>query len=403
MQFRQALLAATVLSLAVCGAAQAQVSGIYIGVAAGLNSASNTSTKNHPVGRYSTDQNQGQDSNTFGTGFQGTYSMGPVGLVNMGYGFGNGFRAELEGFMRSNGISNITMYTGKVGQGGLTTNSGTLRTFGAMANFYYDIDPNFFPESARFFQPYVGLGIGFAQGMFQNAIPREPNRNGNQQQTNYLEAEIGKGGGNLAYQAIIGAAFAIDSVAAGLAVTTELRHYAMLGAPMNARAVQVTSNNGQVPERRTASSDSFRPSFSGNTLLVGLRYSLDAADVADRPAPNLPVGWSAPPAQPVAVRSYMVFFANNSASLDAAARQVVAEAVQSARIYQSTSIQLLGHADRTGRNPHNDDLARDRMRNVTTELNRLGVPRDRISGSATGAAGSAGADPQSRRVDILLR
>ena len=403
MQFRQMLVAATMFGLPLMAAtgAQAQVSGLYIGTAAGVAFASAASTKNHPIGLYSQDQSQA--SNTFGTGFKGSFGTGFGGVVNMGYGFGNGFRAEMEGFYRSNGVTNITMYTGKVGQGNLTTNAGTLRNYGFMLNAYYDVDPNFFPEGARFFQPYIGVGLGYGYAQFQGVNAREPNQNQNQnqQQTNYLESRLGAGAGNLAYQGIVGAAFAIDSVAPGLAITTEYRYLGMLGAPVQAKVYQVNTNSGQGTTQRLASSDSFRPSLRGSAVMVGIRYALEP-DNSPAAAPNLPVGWSAPAAAPAA-RTYMVFFANNSAALDIAARQVVAEAVQSARTVPTTSIQLMGHADGTGRNPHNQSLSSQRVQSVTAELTRLGVPRTAISGSGTGAAGSSGADPQARRVDITLR
>jgi outer membrane protein OmpA-like peptidoglycan-associated protein len=400
MRFRQMLVAATMFGLPLVAAtgAQAQVTGLYIGTALGGSLASTATTKNHPIGLYSQDQT----SNSFGKGFVGSFSTGLGGVVNMGYGFGNGFRAEVEGFYRGNGINNITMYTGKVGQGNLSTSAGTLRNYGFMINAYYDIDPNFFPEGARFFQPYVGIGMGYGYAQFQGVAAREPNQNNNgQQQTNYLESRLGSGAGNLAYQGIIGAAFAIDSVAPGLAVTAEYRYQGMLGIPVQAKVYQVNNNNGQGSTQRLASTDTFRPTLHGSSILVGLRYSLDA-DNSPGAAPNLPVGWSGPAAAPVA-RTYMVFFANNSAALDAAGRQVVAEAVQSARTVPTTSIQLAGHADGTGRNPHNQALSSQRVQSVTAELARLGVPRSAISGGDTGAAGSTGADPQSRRVDITLR
>ena len=401
MQFRQVLLAATMLGLpllAASGEARAQVNGLYIGTAAGGNFASAATTKNHPVGRYSQEAN----ATTFGSGFQGNFGTGFAGLVNMGYGFGNGFRAELEGFYRSNGVSNVLMYTGKVGQGNLGSTVGTLRNYGFMINAYYDVDPNFFPESARFFQPYVGVGLGYGYAQLQGVRARDSNnQNQNQNQTNYLEADTGKGGGNLAYQGIVGAAFAVDSLMPGLAVTAEYRYYGMLGVPLQARVTQVTNNSGQGTERRTASTDSFRPSFGGSSVLLGLRLALDANN-APAAAPNLPVGWSAPAPAPAA-RTYMVFFANNSAALDMAARQVVAEAVQSARTVPTTSIQLMGHADGTGRGPRNQQLSDQRVQSVTAELARLGVPRNAISGAGTGAAGASGANPQARRVDITLR
>ena len=239
MQFRQILVAATMLGLPLVAApgAQAQVNGLYIGSAVGGAFASSASTRNHPIGLYSQDQT----SNSFGKGFTGSFGTGFGGLVNMGYGFGNGFRAEVEGFYRANGITNVTMYTGKVGQGNLTTNSGTLRNYGFMLNAYYDVDPNFFPEGARFFQPYVGIGMGYGFAQFQNVVAREPNLNGNQQQNNYLESRLGAGAGNLAYQGIIGAAFAIDSVAPGLAITAEYRYQGMLGAPVQAKVYQVSA------------------------------------------------------------------------------------------------------------------------------------------------------------------
>ncbi len=401
MQFRRMLAAMTMLGLPLMAGpgAQAQVNGLYIGSAVGGSLASSSSTKNHPIGLYSQDQT----SNSFGKGFTGSFGTGFGGLVNMGYGFGNGFRAEVEGFYRANGINNITMYSGAVGQGNLSTNSGTLRQYGFMLNAYYDIDPNFFPEGARFFQPYVGLGLGYGYAQFQGVAAREPNRNQNQNQqnSNYLESRLGAGAGNLAYQGIIGAAFAIDSVAPGLAVTAEYRYQGMLGAPVQAKVYQVTNNNGQGTERRLASSDSFRPTLHGSSVLVGLRYALEP-DNSPAAAPNLPIGW-APPAAAPAARTYMVFFANDSTALDAAGRQVVAEAVQSARQVPTTSIQLMGHADGTGRSPRNQALSSQRVQSVTAELARLGVPRGAISGGGTGAAGSAGADPQARRVDITLR
>lgn len=393
MQVRQGLFAAAATLALPMAAAQAQVSGLYIGLGAMGSSISEMRTNSRPTGYY-----YGNTGTNMGHGFRGSFGLGAGGVASLGYGLGNGLRAELEGFYRANGVDSLKYFTSAQYTGNLTSTVGTLRNYGVMANLYYDVDPNYFPEGMRFFQPYVGLGIGYGYMTFQGVHARaSASNNGNQ---NY-EVTSDKSGGNLAYQAIIGAAFAVDSVAPGLAVTTEYRYFGQLSTSIGTQTWQTTTNN-QTNTRTQISTDSHRPRLSGHALVLGLRYALDTP-AAPGVAANLPVGWSAPAAAAPAARTYMVFFGNNSAALDAAARQVIGEAVQSARTQITTSISLQGHADGTGRGPRNQALSEQRVRAVTGELVRLGVPRNAITGLATGAAGSAGADAQARRVDILLR
>src|SRR5580692_2259815 len=60
-------------------------------------------------------------------------SVGFAGLGSIGYGFGNGFRVELEGNYRHGNISNAA--------GPFTpTASGSIQTYGAMANVLFDMD-----------------------------------------------------------------------------------------------------------------------------------------------------------------------------------------------------------------------------------------------------------------------
>ena len=408
MQFKQVLLAASLLSLPLAGlttGAQAQVSGVYVGAAAGGNFQTSFASNKQPTGLYQ----QTQTNNPIGRGFNAPLGTGVVGILNMGYGFGNGLRAEVEGNYRANPMTKPTLYSNGNFAGGFQSPTGNFRNYGFMANFYYDIDPNFFGEGMRWFQPYIGFGVGYAFTELRNIHAQQivPANQQQQQQNSYIESVVNGTNATLAYQGMSGAAFSLDSVLPGLALTAEYRYFGALAPTFRATVQSVNNqqqnNGGTAATRFTLSSAKFHPEIRASSVLVGMRYAFDTPEPPGVPA-NLPVGWSAPAAPPPPqMRSYIVYFANNSPALDVAARRVVAEAVQSARTVPTTSLQLQGHADGTGRSPRNQRLSEQRVQNVTAELVRLGVPRAAIAGVASGAAGSAGADPNARRVDILLR
>ena len=83
MSLRSALLAATMVALPLVANA-APVDGLYVGLGAGINIMQNEKiTANTQSGSISS-------------------KIGPVVVLGLGYGFGNGFRAEIEGNFRSN-------------------------------------------------------------------------------------------------------------------------------------------------------------------------------------------------------------------------------------------------------------------------------------------------------------
>ncbi len=136
-------------------------------------------------------------------------SGGPVGLVNLGWGFGNGLRAEIEG-----DVLYDHMRLKQTGFGGGTN----LTTYGVMANALYDFNVGW-PVV-----PYVGAGVGYEWTQASNA-------------TIYTQYPITTKGtsslnsstqGNFAAQGILGAAFPIAGVP-GLALTAEYRFMAVLG------------------------------------------------------------------------------------------------------------------------------------------------------------------------------
>ena len=132
MSLRSALLAATVAVLPI--AAQAQpINGLYVGIGAGLNVM------------------QQENGSIAAIGTSGSQQMSPGAAVvaSMGWGFGNGLRAELEGDFRYNSVKSVSGYGSA-----FTSASGKENKYGVMVNALYDFD-------LGGVMPYVGAGVGF--------------------------------------------------------------------------------------------------------------------------------------------------------------------------------------------------------------------------------------------------
>jgi len=243
MSLKKALLAATMLALPV--AAQAQpVTGLYVGAGIGMNMLMQTDV----------DLN-----NSFASPRSGTaeFNYGYLGVISLGWGFGNGVRAEIEGSYRTNEIDTLTGFD-------LTSPraSGTAVSYGVMANALYDFDLG--PTIPL--MPYIGLGAGYIIQEFDGvrAVSGSDNVNVSDSQ------------GRFAYQAILGAAFQLDAVAPGLALTTEYRFMGTLGHEGNA-----TASRGGSAERGSAEWNNFN-----HSVLLGIRYAFNAAPRRPRPAPS---------------------------------------------------------------------------------------------------------------------
>jgi opacity protein-like surface antigen len=89
--------------------------------------------------------------NSNASGIQTQYKAGYVGVAAIGYGFGNGFRAEVEANFRQNAIDKVKFAS--VTQGG----SGYLNNWAGMVNGLYDFD------IGGPITPYVGVGVGMGQ------------------------------------------------------------------------------------------------------------------------------------------------------------------------------------------------------------------------------------------------
>jgi outer membrane protein OmpA-like peptidoglycan-associated protein len=341
MMLRKALLAASVLALPVAAIAQ-PIDGLYVAGGVGTNVISSTKLK--------TDAGL--------TGSAHTPHGGVNGDLSVGYGYGNGFRAEAELVGVENNLKN------KFNNGKRTGANGYL--YGVLLNGLYDFN------TGAGVTPYLGAGAGYVAQQIDSAGAKDGAL------------------GSFAVQGIAGVAF---NVAPKLDLTVDYRAIDKL------QNRNVGNNPGPGNVRVGAEIT--------HTLNVGLRYALGAAAPVAAPAPA-PVPAIAAPA-PAAARTYLVFFDWDKADLTARAQQIIAEAAKASTKVKATRIDVAGHADKSGTAAYNQTLSLTRANNVAAELVRLGVPKSEIAITAFGdtkplvptAAGVR--EPQNRRVEIVLK
>ena len=326
MQLRNILLAATIVALPASLQAQ-PITGWYVGAGVGINQLLDTNVKNVPGSKL-------------------TSNVGLAALGSVGYGFGGGLRAELEG--------NFRTQRSKITGGGP---SGTSFSYGPMVNMLYDFD------IGGGVYPYAGAGVG-AQWL-----------------------KLSGAGGNtsdpqIAGQGILGVGIPLGMP--GLSLTAEARVLHTFGD------VKFTGGAGKLESPTNISG------------LIGLRYAFGVDAPAPTPAP-------VPAAKAEEARTYLVFFDWDKSDLTARARQIIADAAGASSRLAVTRIEVAGHADKTGTAVYNQALSMRRAQAVAAELVRLGVKKEAIMVAAFGdtkplvptAAGVR--EPQNRRVEIVLK
>lgn len=353
MKFRNALLAATILALPVAANAQ-PITGLYVGAGAGVN--------------IMQDQNVTITSAALGGSGKLQSRLGPAVAVSLGYGLGNGLRAEVEGNFRYNTFSGST--------GGANT-GGQEQKFGAMFNVLYD-----FVGLTPYVQPYVGVGAGYQWAQERNLHITAPG---------FVSSAATDKEGKFAYQGIVGASMPIGG-APGLYLTADYRFMGLVG----------DRNYGGVLNGAPANYKLDRD--YNHTILVGFRYNFGAAPA---PAPVAPAA-AAVPASPVS-RSYLVFFDWDKATLTDRARQIVSEAAANSSKVQYTSLEVNGYTDTSGTPKYNQGLSIRRAQAVAAELVKDGVPKSAISIQGFGdthllvPTGAGVREPQNRRVEIIIK
>jgi OOP family OmpA-OmpF porin len=363
MKFKTTLLAAAAV-VAIPALAHAQpVSGLYIAGGIGGNLLQDTTLN-------------GSVNNAAGTKIENEFQLGYVGVLSLGWGFGNGLRAEIEGNYRSNEVSDTRV--GGASVQGIASGKGTAVSYGVMANALYDFNLG---GALGGLTPYIGAGAGYIWHDYQDVGARRSTG----------ERAVYNGDtGAFGYQAILGFSVPISGVP-GLAVTAEYRFMGTLGHDINGTG-NITSGSGVSQTRLNSDVDNFN-----HSLLVGLRYAFNAA-------PAMPVA-----AAPVAAaRTFLVFFDWSKADLTDRARQIIGEAA-SARGAGVTRIEVNGFTDRSGPADYNMQLSIRRANAVAAELVRRGVPRNEIVTRGFGEENNlvptadGVREPQNRRVEIILR
>jgi OOP family OmpA-OmpF porin len=341
--------AALVGTLSASAGARAQyVNGFYISGGLGLNILQDLDTSRNPAAG--------------GGSGQAVMDPGFAGLVAIGWGFGNGIRAELEGNYRVNDVDRFGGFGGVLNG---ARSDGTVTQYGVMLNAWWDNDFGW-PVI-----PTIGAGIGYAWADLDNV------RAGTLNPINGTES-------NFAYQLMAGLLLPLDA-AGQFAATLEYRFFSILS---NDFKVQNTAGKADVDDLRN------------HSVLIGLRYAFNPTTTPPAPAVA---------AAPAPARTFLVFFDFNRADLTDRARSVIAEAANAARTTETTRIEVSGHTDTVGSAQYNQGLSMRRAESVAAELERRGIPRNQMVLQAFGftrllvPTGPNVREPQNRRVEIVLR
>jgi outer membrane protein OmpA-like peptidoglycan-associated protein len=361
MKLRTALVAASILTAPVAAFAQ-PITGPYVDLGVGANIFSSQKVKqvSVPVG--------GEFSGDFG---KIETDADIIGSGAVGWGFGNGFRVEVQGDYLQNAFRSFNSVHG----------SGQEEEYGGFVNGLYDLDLT--PYGLPGLAPFVGVGVGYSEATFASAYAQTYGG------TRYT---VGGNAGSVGAQGIVGIAYNLPDVP-GLALTAEYRFIAM---PENLK-FHASVNNTYVGIKTD--------SLYSNAGLVGLRYALWQPAP---PPPPPPAPAAAPPA-PEAARTYLVFFDWDRADLTERARQIVAEAATASTHVATTKIEVNGYTDLSGTAAYNLKLSVRRAKSVEAELIKDGVSAGEIAIHGYGESdplvptAKGVREPQNRRVEIILK
>jgi OOP family OmpA-OmpF porin len=386
MQLRSALLAATLVALPVVASAQ-PVTGLYVGGGVGINVETQEQVKNLS---FPTLAPFGSGLSTSGH-FNG--STGFAGVLSLGWGFGNGLRAEIEGDYRDNHMDGLSGFASAASLTGGTNE----QKFGGMFNVLYD-----FNGLTPWFVPYLGVGVGYQAVNEKFHAGNSAFIPGSVPALGAGQLQIASNSntqGSFAYQAIVGAALPLPQIAPGLAATLEYRFMGTTGNRDYTGTTTAFSAAG-VALASVPTKVQFGPTYN-NSILVGLRYNFGVAPPP--PPPPAPAPVAAP------ARSYLVFFDWDKATLTDRARQIIHEAADNSTHVQYTRIEVNGYTDTSGTPQYNMGLSVRRANAVKAELIKDGVPANAITTQGFGEThllvptGPGVREPQNRRVEIIIR
>jgi hypothetical protein len=360
------------------------VIGFYLGAAGGFNIKANPNvnnvTSNIPGAPGLTTQNL-----NLSTG------IGGAAAGTIGYGLGNGFRAEIQFDYANNSFSRSSR-NNVAGQGVSTGTGGHENLYGPMFNLDYD-----FNGLVPYVVPYVGLGLGYQRAHLNNFSAVGTVAPGTAVTNPVITSDDTRA--SFAVQGIVGGAFNIPGVP-GLALTAEYHIMALTGTRTYNAALTTTTAAGTATRFGT-----FQLGHDlNNTFLFGIRYNFGASPP---PPPAAPLPTAAP--APAPSRSYLVFFDWDKATLTDRARQIIKDAADNSTHVQYTRLEVNGYTDSSGKPQYNQGLSVRRAQAVAAELTKDGVPQSAITIQGFGdthllvATGPGVREPQNRRVEIIIR
>jgi len=269
MQLRSALLAATVLATPFAASAQ-PVTGLYVGAGAGVNIMQKEDIRGARLGF----PGAVVAANTTGS-YKG--SVGFAGVFSVGWGFGNGLRAEVEGNYRgnhNNGISGSSF--------GGANGSNFEQKYGGMVNALYD-----FNGLTPWLVPYIGVGVGYVAVNDKWKVYNTGATTVGGLAGTFAPGAINAGGmqtkGAFAYQAILGGAVPLNSISPGLAFTAEYRFFGTTGNRNYGGTI--TAVNAAGAQVAAAPSGINLGSSYNHSIMLGFRYNFG---VAPPPPPQAP-------------------------------------------------------------------------------------------------------------------
>ena len=309
-----------------------------------------------PVGPYAGISGGGQFLNNIsprggGADVKSQFDGSYVGLGTIGWNFGNGLRAEVEGGYRRSDVSGVR-------GDGPGVAGGALGMYTVMVNGLYDFDLGRYGIPTYGFVPHLGVGVGWAGARFDHAGP--------------YNGETLEGHENLfAYQGIAGVDYR-------LAPQVKLSlDYKYLG-----------TENGDFALSPGATGGVARTSIQDQAVLLGIRYEFGSAPPPPQAAyvPPPPPAPAAVP-QPEAQRAFQVFFDFNKSELTSAARNVIKAAANTAQSGHFVHIVVTGHTDTVGSARYNQGLSERRAASVKSELVADGLPDGEITTLGVGKTG----------------
>ena len=293
-----------------------------------------------------------------GAARQATFDPGFAGLATFGYAW-RSWRGELELGYRHNDIETISN----------NPVQGEFNEFSHMLNILYDVEVT----------ERIGLSIGAGAGgdyiMYENDTTHDVDIH----DTDWV----------FAWQAIAGANYHIGP---RTDIFLAYRYF-------TAHEPFFSEFGGEGPSLH---SDDYEDVHK-HTATIGLRYALSGPAAPEYVAPPPP-----PPPPQDAPKQFIVFFGHNKTELTSEALGVIREAAAAAKQYGAATVQVVGHADRSGSARYNDALSMRRANVVGRALETEGIPSGALSISGRGEGdpmvptADGVREPQNRRVNITM-